>query len=520
MNIIAFHTLHDANLSISEKGKIKLILELERYYNKRYFASSWNKKEFKKQWKDVIDFALNFTNIKTFDIAITSWVLPSFQNILKELVTATKWITVDHHYAHATYGFFQSKFNNAIILSYDGGGNDGTFNLYYANNNKIHLIEWKPLNLGTAYRLLAKCMPEIRKIQPQPRNGDLTLAGKIMGYSAYGKIKKEWIPAIKEYYLKFQTPLQALYTLGNKLDLNLEYNRLDIKNSRDLAKTSQYVFEEIVLSYLKKKIKNFDVEGIVITGGCALNILTNTRIKEELGIQTYVPPAPNDSSISSGAIWAIKPPLEHQQITYLGMPLIKDIDLNYLEDLNPIKNPSMKYLANLLAQGKIIGVAKGRSEIGPRALGNRSILCYPDKIEIKERLNKEIKFREWFRPFAPIIHEDATDLFFGKKFKSPFMNFCYKLKDILRNKFPAIVHIDGTVRVQTVNSRENKWIYELLEEIKKILGYPILLNTSFNSKGKPLLSRYSTALKILKNTSLDYVLLEDYLISKEMLDIE
>ncbi len=517
MNIISFHTLHDANLSITKSGKIKLILELERYFNKRFFTSSWDKNEFRNQWREILDYSFEFTNTKKFDLAITSWVLPTFQNILKELVDAQEWRKADHHIAHAAFGFYNSKFKEALILSYDGGGNDGSFNIYEANQRGITLIGWEPLNMGTAYRLLARCMPEIKKIWPQPRNGHLSLAGKLMGYNAYGKIQEDWISPLKDYYLRFQTPLQALYTLGEKINLNLADDNLNSMNARDLARTSQFVFEEIVISYLKKYIKEYNTDNLVITGGCALNILANTRIKEEMGLTTYVPPAPNDASISIGAIWANYPPPEYQETSFMGIPAIDDVGSEFLEGLNPHKAISLDHLARLIAEGYIIGIVRGRSEVGPRALGNRSIVCYPDKANLKEKINKEVKLREWYRPLAPVVLEEATEFFFGKKIESPYMSYCYKMKSDLKGKFPAIEHIDSTVRLQTVNSKNNPWFFNLLNEVQKIKGYPILLNTSFNSKGKPLLTHYSTAISLVKETPIDYILLEDNLFSKESL---
>jgi carbamoyltransferase len=514
MRIISVHVRHDANLSISENDKIILVLELERIFKKRYFASSNNKAEFKKEWKKAIEIAIEYSGIKNFDIAITNWVVPSRLKILKEIINANEWVKCDHHKAHAALGFYDSDFKNPLILSYDGGGNDGVFNFYNILNNKVNLLKRSLLNIGAAYRLLGSLMPEITNKKEQPRGGHMSLSGKIMGYSALGIVIDEWVNPLINYYKYYQYPVQALYSLSNEIEVDFEEGvQLENTIARNLAASSQNALGKIVLEEINKMLKTDNYDGIVLSGGVALNVINNTLIKENFGLPVHVPNAPNDCGISLGSIFARFPPKIKRQVTYKGLPLLENLPEN-------ITKTGRKYnlseIADLLVNKKaIIGIAMGRSEIGPRALGNRSIICYPDSDEKKEIINKRIKFREWYRPLAPVIKEDKSELFCEKKIHSPYMSFAYPFKKNIQGKFPAVEHLDKTARLQTVNRKQHLWLYELLDEVEKRTGFPILLNTSFNTKGKPLLFDSKEAIKILRDTELTHVIINDLLYSKE-----
>ena len=515
LKIISIHTRHDANLSISIDGKIKLILELERIFKKRYFDSSSNEDKFKKEWQKTLDIAFQYTKKSEFDVAITNWVKDSQIKILKKLIKATRWITCDHHLAHATLGWQDSGFNNPLILSFDGGGNDGVFNFYHIKNNEIDLIERKHLNLGAAFRILATFMPEITHGKPQPKRGHISLSGKIMGYSALGNVHEEWVqPLVEYYYHYYRDPAQAIYSLSNHIIVDLKKGTtLDSTTARDLAASSQKALEFIVRNEITEKLKHNNYNGIVLSGGVALNVINNTLIKETFKLPVHVPSAPNDCGISIGSIFAKFPHLKMENITYKGLPIIENSNEKIIQKG---KTFDLSEIANLLVKkNAIIGVARSRAEVGPRALGNRSILCYPDVFEKKARINSKIKFREWYRPFAPVIKEDRCKLFFGKNIYSPYMSFAYQFTKTLQGKFPAVEHVDKTARLQTVSKLQNAWIYNLLDEIEKLTGFSILLNTSFNTKGYPLVSDSAEAFEILKNTELTHIIVNDRLYCKD-----
>ncbi|MDD4156431.1 MAG: carbamoyltransferase C-terminal domain-containing protein [Candidatus Cloacimonetes bacterium] len=514
MNILAIHTQHDANITISSDNEIVLVLELERVFRKRYFECSNNELEFEREWKIVMDIATHFTQILEFDFVITNWVIPSKLKILKKIIKAKGWLTCDHHLAHAALGYYDSNLKNPLILSFDGGGNDGVFNFYSIIDNKISLLNRSLVNVGIAYRLLATLMPEVTHNEPQPRGGHLSLAGKLMGYSALGVVQQQWLGALTEYYKYFQYPMQALYSLSQAIDVDLEESTvLDNTLARNLAASSQKALEIFTINEIENMLTQSSYDGIVLTGGAALNVINNTSIKDYFNLPVYIPSAPNDCGISLGSILAKFPPKHYQYKAYLGLPLHADLPDEIVAVGRKFTLPEIAHL--VVNCNAIIGVARDRAEVGPRALGNRSIICYPDSIQKKEIINDKIKFREWYRPLAPVIKEDSAKLLFGRDVISPFMSFAYPFSFDLQGKFPTVEHIDKTARLQTVSSVQNKWLYDLLSEVEAISGFPILLNTSFNTKGKPLLNSTSEAIEILKSTDLTHVIIEDLIFYKE-----
>ena len=171
-------------------------------------------------------------------------------------------------------------------------------------------------------------------------------------------------------------------------------------------------------------------------------------------------------------------------------------------------------LTDDLSNGKIVGVVRGTSEHGPRALGNRSIICNPAYPDMKDILNAKVKNREWYRPFAPVCKLEDVEKYFDFEGESRWMSFCPTVKEEWREKLVSITHVDGTARVQTVTEEQNPWLYNLLTEFEKKSGIGVLLNTSFNINGKPILSRYSDAFKLYDKTEMDCLLLEDYYFRK------
>jgi carbamoyltransferase len=187
----------------------------------------------------------------------------------------------------------------------------------------------------------------------------------------------------------------------------------------------------------------------------------------------------------------------------------KDINYHAYEQWDP------SIVAKDINEGKIIGVVQGCSEHGPRALGHRSIICNPSIPEMKDILNHKVKHREWYRPFAPVVRLEDVSKYFEWDKESRWMSFCPLVKEEWREKLPAITHVDGTARVQTVTKEQNEWLYNLLTEFNELTGIGVLLNTSFNVNGKPILSTYKDAFEIYNKTELDCLLLEDYYIRKE-----
>jgi carbamoyltransferase len=214
MNVIALHTQHDAGLAVAVDGELVFALELERLFEERYYTSPADPGGFEAAWARALSVTRETLGIERYDIGITSWVPPSRRALVEKLVTADRWTKVDHHRAHGLAGLHESGFGTATVVSFDGGGNDGTFNIYRGRDRELTPVARIRLNLGTPYRLLAITMPEVTGGRQQPRCGHLSLAGKLMGYSALGQAQPEWAAALHRYYTDYQDPGQALFSLG------------------------------------------------------------------------------------------------------------------------------------------------------------------------------------------------------------------------------------------------------------------------------------------------------------------
>jgi carbamoyltransferase len=203
-------------------------------------------------------------------------------------------------------------------------------------------------------------------------------------------------------------------------------------------------------------------------------------------------------------------------ISYSGIPILDIEKKSELLEGRKTRELDLDYVCKLLKQGKIIGVCRGDSEVGPRALGNRSIVCDPSFENMKNTLNSKVKFREWFRPFAPFcLKEQANEYFESRDFENfEFMSYSPLVKDDYRKKIPSITHIDGTARLQTVTQESHQFFYDLLNKFKKYSDTNVLLNTSFNIKGFPILTSIEDSLYVLDNTELDCLIIENTIIEK------
>ena len=294
----------------------------------------------------------------------------------------------------------------------------------------------------------------------------------------------------------------------NRLGIKLEENGLASKeDSRDLAATNQYAFEQNTIKRIQSYLNQYSHLPLHITGGGGLNILFNTRLNHEREI--FVSPNPSDCGLSVGMLCSHIKPEKAIDITYAGPEVFdKDSLLDYLEPYETTKD--IDIIINDLNKGKIIGVVRGGAEHGPRALGNRSIICNPSIPNMKDILNSKVKNREWYRPFAPVVRLEDVSKYFEWEGESRWMSFCPVVKEEWREKLAAITHVDNTARVQTVTREQNEWLYDLITKFEKETGVGVLLNTSFNVNGKPILSTLKDAFHIFHTTQLDRLIIENY----------
>ena len=515
-NLVSIFAGHDANISFYHADKNKYYtIEIERLVQKRYFRLHVDNspEEQLRILKECVDIAEQRWGIKN-----------DYENVLicsdgfiqidpKQVFNTEKVSTIArHHQTHAAASFYMSPFKEALIVSYDGGGDDGHFNIYSGNRDGITLLENIKSDFGGGYLL---CGSLVREVAEKSKH-QLALAGKLMGLCGYGKVIPEYVPAFEEFFFDRDYEKLANWTNLNLKNVDSPWkNPLDNwvfegQEGYDIAATAQEAFENAFFSVLEKYDPDIP---LIVTGGCALNVLVNEKIKSVYDRRLYVPPNPHDGSLSLGHLFLYKKPDKQVDITYEGLPLVDSNELQtYIDEYGATK-VNKKEIAELLKDGKIIGLVYGDSEVGPRALGNRSIVCDPNISDMKDILNSKVKFREWYRPFAPFCKkEEAQNWFETRNFDNlEYMSYAPRVKV---DTLPSITHEDGTARLQVVTEESHRHFYELLTEFGKISETNVLLNTSFNIRGYPILSSIEDALYALNNTEMDYVVIEDYLFGK------
>ncbi len=360
-----------------------------------------------------------------------------------------------HHYSHAAAGYYTSKFNDAVIVVLDAIGEYNTSTIWVGEGNNIKLKhkENYPFSFGLFYSAFTKL------IGLMPNQEEYIM----MGMAAYGDWKK-YYKKVDNYFPNYHTQLYNFHRGITDWGLITEQDKFDI------AAAVQAVYTTRMMEFMRMAKLITGKKNLVFMGGCALNSSANTSLWK-IYDSVWIMPNPGDAGSSLGAAAALYGKHLDWQSPYLG----HDIGGEY---------PVDKIIEGI-RKDKIVAVATGRAEYGPRALGNRSILADPRDPLIKDKVNL-IKQRELFRPFAPVVMEEYADRWFDMKFTSPYMQ--YTVKCLQPDKIPSVVHADGTSRVQTVNKQQHSGLWEVLNRFYKETGVPILLNTSLNIKGQPLLN--------------------------------
>ena len=486
-NIVSIFGGHDANITFFN-GQYHII-EIERLVKERYAHlysdDSVNIDDVLKECQDIATKFWGIENDYECVLINSQWKKP--KSLIENVFKSDKYLTLtNHHYTHAYSAFYQSPYKEALILSYDGGGEYEYFNFYSGNSDGVSLLDKIPINMGQGYWRSASLIKQITERSKTRRS----YPGKLMGLAGYGTVKEKMLPHFRQFFITRD---------GKILDMIEGGNYYRGTGGENLAATIQKTLEDLLFKELDKHNTKIP---LVVTGGCALNVIINEKIKDRYNREVYVPPNPHDGGLSLGHMFYYQKPKERVNVTYNGLPLL---DRDKLKDYNT-KKVTKKDIARLIKDGKIIGLIYGDSEVGPRALGNRSIVCDPSITDMKDILNSKVKHRESYRPFAPFCKkEDVHKYFESRDFENmEYMSFAVKVKV---DTLPSITHVDGTARLQTVTEESHSHFYELLTEFGKISDTNVLLNTSFNTRGKPILSTISDAVKIL-----DYVIVDDYLI--------
>lgn len=522
--ILSWYGSHNAAAAMYYDGKY-YVVEVERWLNSKNagLCNYMPVRNMQLVYDEITDWLLSQTDRNDVDVYLTGYINDMY---IKPKFKYKKLVGIDHHTAHAACTLFQSPYKEALIVTFDGGGDGSYFNIYSGSKTKgFELIDKNQYDLGFAYMILSDYLTDIKR--ESLTIGNLVYAGKLMGLCSYGKVREEWMPAFDKFYDSFiysgssyiggaETRHDAVTTLMKEIGIeNFDYEntRFDGQLSWDIAACTQLAFENKFYKHVGPWLEKYPDMPVCLAGGCALNVLLNTRLAKERNGKVFIPPNTSDCGIAAGQLLAYQAPENQVDLTYSGLPIMDQNQLGYyLEDraYSTIENVSLEDLATYITQGFIVGFIQGNSEHGSRALGNRSILCNPGIKNMKDILNEKVKHREWYRPFAPISRmEDVSKYFDFYGEDSRHMTFVADVKPEWREKLPAITHEDGTGRLQTVTRWQNEAIYDLITEFEKVAGHGVILNTSFNDNGKPILTRYSDALNLLRNTQLDAVYLHE-----------
>ena len=456
---------------------------------------------------------------------------------------------IEHHRAHMASAFFVSPFEGAATLSIDGFGDFVSTMMGIGEGNKIEVIDQVnfPHSLGLFYTALTQYLGF-------PKYGD---EYKVMGLSAYGRpiyLKEmEEIVRLKQngrfelnldYFVHHSEGVSMLWEdsepiLGHaysdrlieKFGPERRYGEPITEHHQDIAASLQAMYEKAffhILNYLYERTK---IKNLCLAGGCALNSVANGKIFDNTPFkEVYIQPAANDAGGSLGAAYYLYHQIFGKQRNFVMDKVYWGPDFSEAEiseklkvrseELNNCKIEKIdnedelcKKVAKYIADGKVVGWFQGRMEWGPRALGNRSILVDPRRAEMKDILNARIKRREPFRPFAPSILLEAVGEYFEKDYPDPFMIKVYPIKEDKRKVIPAVTHVDGTGRLQTVSKEENPLYYKLIKEFEKITGVPVVLNTSFN-ENEPIVCTPDEALDCFLRTKMDVLVLGNVIICK------
>jgi len=552
---------HDSSVSLVKDGKVLLAVEEERFSGIKHDSSfpdksiQWIMNESKYSFEDIDEICFyEHPLIKTH--RIVSMCLSNFQIVdafkfavkgvkqyiklkkkLKWLFSVAKIKFNSHHDSHIGYSYLTSPFQNAAVLSVDGVGEWETTVLAKAEGN-----DWKKLNSTTFPHSLGMLYSAFTAFLGfKPNEGEY----KVMGLAPYGN-PKTYIDRFREII----TPSEkGIYKLNMKM---FNYHRSDevmfsseltnhlgllprlpneelTQQHKDLAASIQFIYEMYFFRLLKELHKQTKCDNLVLSGGCAYNGTANGKISKKTGFKNvWIPSAPSDSGSSIGACLISQ---------YRGSSKIRENNTNpflgpkftneYIEQILRTYNNQLVYkklsdneiidfVSTEISNGKVVAWFEGRLELGARALGHRSILADPRNPEMKNKINKIVKKREGFRPFAPIVKLDSVNKYFEWDKEVPYMNQIVSVKKGFRASLPAITHIDGSARIQTLkNEIETRRIYSLLDKLEEKNGFPIVLNTSFNVKDQTMIMNPQTAIKTFLDIGLDVLVLENYLIRKK-----
>jgi len=557
---------HDSAAALLKDGHVIVAVEEERFSRKKFDddfpkkAIEWclDEAKIKPSQIDSVAFydkpVLKFERLLDNYIAVAPRGLYSFLDVIPKWLHKRLWIKneiektlkgfkgeiifPEHHMSHAAHAFYTSPFEESAILTIDGVGEWSTTSIGYAKNNSIKItndLRW-PHSLGMFYSAFTYFLGF------KVNEGEY----KLMGLSSYGTPK---------YYDLILDNLIDVKDDGS-IRLNMKYfaftydrvmtnkkfsdlfgilpktkDEKTLQIHFDIGASAQKVLEDVILKMVNHIYAKTNMKNLCFGGGVALNGVVNYKIlKEGPFDNVHIPPSPGDAGSAVGAAQYLyyiyhensknisedNAQLIHENV-YVG-PSFSDAEITKFLDSKNISYESfdreslLKKTAQLIADGNIVGWYQGKMEWGPRALGNRSILADPRREDMKDILNAKIKHRESFRPFAPSILEEYVSEYFDMDIPSPYMLMVSPVKK--PKVIPAVTHVDGTGRLQTVSKKSNPLYYDLINEFYKITKVPVIINTSMNVMGEPIVNTPEQAYQMIVKTDMDCIVIGNNLVRK------
>ncbi len=569
MNVLGLNTMENASAALAVNGRITAAAEEERFTRKKHqegvplhalrycleqqgltlsdidvVALNWQPWRLYRRAMHVMQYGL--TSPRRFLIKVGRGVkqvgggewrrMLSLPGKLPQLLGVDpkqcryRFRFIDHHACHAAGAFYPSPFARAAVLTLDGAGESSGITLNRGSGKGIKRLKSidLPHSLGHLYSAATAFLGF------RPCGGE----GKVMGLAPYGEplYLDRFSRMVRlrdggglsmnfktlDYHLAlsgiFPTATHRAFGPPREQEAPLE------KRYRDIAASLQVTLEEGAMHLARHLHRETGLESLCLAGGVTLNARMNQRLLEETPFKRiFIQPAANDAGTSLGAALAAVPhggtverhAMEH---VYLG----PGFDNNAIEKCIAQKGLTAKRCAHietaaarLVAKGNIVGWFQGRLEFGPRALGNRSILADPRRADMKGYLNHRVKHREAFRPFAPAVLDERAAEYFNTAGETRFMNLIAGVLPRARNIIPAVVHVDGTARLQTVSRETNPRFYKLIEAFDQLTGVPVVVNTSFNIRGEPIVCTPEDAIACYLGTGMDALAIGDFLLQKE-----
>ncbi|MBR74451.1 MAG: hypothetical protein CL872_05905 [Dehalococcoidaceae bacterium] len=556
---------HDSAAALLKDGHVIAAVEEERFSRKKFdddfpkMAINWCLKEagISPEQIDSVAFydkpVLKFERLLDNYIAVAPRGLYSFLDTIPKWLHKRLWIKNDikknlcgfngdiifpeHHLSHAAYSFYTSPFEESAILTTDGVGEWSTTSIGMGNHTSIKLLQdirW-PHSLGLFYSAFTYFLGF------QVNEGEY----KLMGLASFGKPKyydliSDNIIDVKndgsihlnmDYFAFTYDKVMTNQKFSELFGIEPKKENEEMKQIHfDIGASAQKVLEDVLLKMVEYVYEKTKSKNLCLGGGVALNGVANYRILKESSFENlHIPPSPGDAGSAVGCGQYLyfshrnqkriidNPTNKIIENVYVGPSFSTEEIKQFLENNNIEyqefgEDETVKNCAKLISEGNVVGWYQGKMEWGPRALGNRSILADPRRKEMKDVLNEKIKHRESFRPFAPSILEEYVTEYFDIDIPSPYMLMVAPVKK--PDSIPAVTHVDGTGRVQTVSKNSNPLYHKVISEFHKLTNIPVIINTSMNVRGEPIVNTPEEAHNMLMKTDMDYLFMKNFMVKK------